>query len=76
MSAEKMTQAELSQLYFRAAARIHDLANEMYENLHQPNGLPVESQEEVATITNKYSRWYRSELDFIRSSIQEYLESL
>lgn len=69
-----MSDAELSQLYFRAAARIHDLANEMYENLHESNGSPVVSQDEVATITNKYSRWYRSELDFVRSVVQEYTE--
>jgi len=69
-----MTEKELSQLYFRAVARIHDLASEMYEALHSKKGDPVVSQEEIAAITNKYSRWIRSELDFIRSVIQEYLE--
>jgi len=66
-----MTAQELSQMYFRATARIHDLANELYEELHNPAGFPIEDPEQIAIITNKYSRWIRSELDFIRSVNQE-----
>jgi len=69
-----MEAPELSQMYFRASARIHDLATELYEELHTPSGLPIEEADQVAVVTNKYSRWMRSELDFVRSANQEYNE--
>jgi len=69
-----MNKKKLSDLYSRATQRIHSLTTELYEDLHTNAGEPIESAEEIATITNKYSRWFRSELDFVRSAVQEYKE--
>ena len=69
-----MNNKQLSELYSKATQRTHDLVTDLYEDLHTNAGEPVESIEEIAAITNKYSRWFRSELDFIRSSVQEYKE--
>ena len=69
-----MTEKELANLYSRATMRIHELTTDLYEDLHENSGSPINSIEEIATITNKYSRWFRSELDFVRSAIQEYKE--
>lgn len=69
-----MNKKQLSELYSKATQRTHDLVTDLYEDLHTNAGEPVESIEEIAAITNKYSRWFRSELDFIRSSVQEYKE--
>jgi len=69
-----MEKEKLSELYHIATVRIHKLTSELYEDLHTISGDPSESVEEIAAITNKYSRWFRSELDFIRSTIQEYKE--
>jgi hypothetical protein len=69
-----MNKKELGGLYSRATIRAHELVTDLYEDLHTNAGDPVDSIEEIAAITNKYSRWFRSELDFIRSSVQEYKE--
>jgi hypothetical protein len=69
-----MNKKELGDLYSRATIRAHELVTDLYEDLHTNAGDPVDSIEEIAAITNKYSRWFRSELDFIRSSVQEYKE--
>lgn len=69
-----MNKKELGDLYSRATIRAHELVTDLYEDLHTNAGDPVNSIEEIAAITNKYSRWFRSELDFIRSSVQEYKE--
>jgi hypothetical protein len=69
-----MNDDELSELYHRATKRIHDLTTNLYEDLHTISGKPNTKTEDIAAITNKYSRWFRSELDFIRSAIQEYKE--
>ena len=69
-----MEKEKLSELYHTATIKIHRLTSELYEDLHTQSGKPNESVEEIAAITNKYSRWFRSELDFIRSSIQEHKE--
>jgi hypothetical protein len=71
-----MTQEKLSELYHKSTERIHLLTTDLYEDLHTNSGKPIESIEEIASITNKYSRWFRSELDFVRSVIQEYREQL
>jgi len=69
-----MKEKQLSDLYHKATERIHKLTTSLYEDLHTISGKPNVSTQEIAAITNKYSRWFRSELDFIRSAIQEYKE--
>ena len=54
-----MEKEKLSELYHTATIKIHRLTSELYEDLHTQSGNPNESVEEI---------------DFIRSSIQEYKE--
>jgi hypothetical protein len=46
-----MNKKKLSDLYSRATQRIHSLTTELYEDLHTNSGDPIESAEEIATIT-------------------------
>ena len=71
-----MNKKQLSGLYSLATLRIHNLTTDLYEDLHTNAGAPSESIEEIAAIKNKYSRWFKSELDLVRSAVQEYKEQL
>lgn len=69
-----MTIQELSKLYCDATIRMHELADDLYEELHTPGGTTVLDPEYINNKLNNSIRAYRSECDFVRSALTEFLE--
>ena len=70
-----MDKNKLGGLYSLATQRMHDLIDELYENLHKDNGEPKDTEAQVTLETSKIIRAIRSELDLIKTSAIEYYES-
>lgn len=69
-----MTPQELSKLYCDALIRIHIVVDELYESIHTPQGNAAIDQDMINTKLNNSIRAFRSECDFVRSALTEYLE--
>jgi hypothetical protein len=70
-----MDKNKLGELYSLATQRMHDLIDELYENLHNESGEPKDTEAQVTLETSKIIRAVRSELDLIKTSALEYYES-
>lgn len=66
-----MTANKLSELYCLACSNAHELLDELYESIHDSNGNPIVSPEEVKSIRQKFYSKIRHELDLIQSASDE-----
>lgn len=69
-----MTTQELSKLYCDATIRMHEIVDDLYESIHTPQGSPSLDQDQINIKLNNSIRAFRSECDFVRSVLTEYLE--
>jgi hypothetical protein len=70
-----MTTQELSKLYCDATIRVHQIADDIYEDIHTAGGKPMTDAEYVGNKLNIAIKAIRSECDFIRSAIKEWEET-
>jgi hypothetical protein len=64
----------LSEGYFRGCNELHEIANRLYEAVHESNGEPIVDPERVAKITANAMREIRWNVDFVRDMAREYHE--
>lgn len=65
---------KLSQLYNLSCLNAHDLLDELYEEVHTPNGDPKVSGEEIKAIKQRFMAKIRQELELIQTAVDEYEE--
>lgn len=58
-----------------ATNRMHQLVTDLYEALHTDNGNPQTRIDVVIGMTNNFRRLINEELDLVRESVTQYLES-
>jgi len=69
-----MDTASVSKSYFTATSRVSSLMTELYEDLHDHKGNPILDLEEITNKINAYKRVVRTELDLIKSAVEQYEE--
>jgi hypothetical protein len=66
-----MQKEKLSQLYSIATLNAHQLIDELYENVHTPDGDPIYLPEFIKSMKQSYIAKIRQELDLIQTAAQE-----
>lgn len=66
-----MDSAKLSHLYFIASSRSTEVLNELYENLHNKEGVPIDEYDEVKALVQSAIKEIRQELSLIYSAVEE-----
>lgn len=69
-----MKPQKLSELYCLACSNAHKLLDELYESVHNPDGTPIVSSEEVKSVRQKFLAKIRHELELIQSASDEATE--
>lgn len=69
-----MDTASVSKSFYTATARVCDLMTELYEDLHDSKGNPLTDEESITYKINAYKRVVRSELELIKSAVEQYNE--
>ena len=69
-----MDTASVSKSYFTATSRVSALMTELYEDLHDNKGNPLLNLELITDKINAYKRVVRTELDLIKSAVEQYDE--
>ena len=67
-----MEKSELSRMYHLACTRVHNEMDSLYEKLHDKNGDPVHSIEQVGQIMYGLITRIGVELDLIKEAVKEY----
>jgi len=67
-----MSKQELSRMYDIACTRVHAEMDSLYEKLHDRNGEPVESIEQVGQVMYGLLTRINVELDLIKEAVKEY----
>jgi len=67
-----METSRLSAYYLIACDRVHQVVDELYENLHNEKGEPIQISEAVIDIVAKSRKEIYEELDMIKSIVAEY----
>jgi len=67
-----MSKQELSRMYHIACTRVHAEMDSLYEKLHDRNGEPVESIEQVGQVMYGLLTRINVELDLIKEAVKEY----
>ena len=66
-----METKKLSELYNLACPNAHQLIDELYEEVHTPEGDPKVTSEEIKKIRSKFLAKVRHELELIQSAVDE-----
>jgi hypothetical protein len=66
-----MDNKKLSELYYTSTSRVIDVAQSLYEKLHNYKGRPVTDDEEVRKMITNAVKEIRSELDLIKTAVAE-----
>ena len=66
-----METKKLSELYNLACLNAHQLIDELYEEVHTPEGDPKVTSEEIKKIRSKFLAKVRHELELIQSAVDE-----
>jgi len=74
LQSSAMDTASVSKSYFTATSRVSSLMTELYEDLHDHKGNPILDLEEITNKINAYKRVVRTELDLIKSAVEQYEE--
>ena len=64
--------SKLSELYFIACNRVHEVIDDLYEALHEETGVPIRELEGVEEAMDGVRAAVYQELDLIRSAVSEY----
>ena len=70
-----MEKSKLSWYYSVACDRAHQVIDDLYESVHNDEGLPVECVEIIEQSVSRISDNLEEELSLIKSALDEYLES-
>jgi len=65
---------ELSRMYFIATSFINEVTTELYENLHDKDGTPIEDPDKVKLLVDAYVKRVRIEAELIRSAVKQHNE--
>lgn len=68
----KMNKEELAQCYWRGTERACQTIEKLYEDLHTMSGDPNVNEEEVVKMVQDCIRKVRSELDIIKTGVNEF----
>lgn len=68
----KMEISKLSWYYFHACDKIHEIVDDLYENLHKEKGEPVEMSGEVEEAMEGVKTAIYHELDLIKAAVDEH----
>lgn len=68
----KMNKEELAQCYWRGTERACQTIEKLYEDLHTISGDPNVNEEEVVKMVQDCIRKVRSELDIIKTGVNEF----
>ena len=68
----KMEISKLSWYYFYACDRIHEIVDDLYEDLHRHRGEPVEMSVEVEEAMEGVRTAIYHELDLIKAAVDEH----
>ncbi len=66
-----MKPQKLSEMYCLACINAHELLDELYESIHNSDGTPLVSPEEVKSVRGRYLAKIRHELELIQSASDE-----
>jgi hypothetical protein len=66
-----MDNKKLSALYYTSTSRVIDVAQSLYESLHNYKGTPVTDEELVRKMITNAVKEIRSELDLIKTAVSE-----
>jgi len=69
-----MDTKSVSKSYFTATSRVCALMTELYEDLHNKKGEPLTDIEDITHKINAYKRVVRTELELIKSAVEQYVE--
>lgn len=69
-----MDALNLSQIYALATHRIAEAATELYEELHDYKGRPVEHKQHIDSVIKKFRMSASIELDMIQQALIDYNE--
>jgi hypothetical protein len=64
--------SKLSWYYYHACDRIHEIVDDLYESLHEEEGLPIESLDAVEKAMEGVKAAIYHELDLIQSAADEH----
>ena len=67
-----METSKLSELYFIACNRVHEVIDDLYEALHEETGVPIRELEGVEEAMDGVRAAIYQELDLIKSAVNEY----
>jgi hypothetical protein len=67
-----METSKLSELYFIACNRFHEVIDDLYEALHEETGVPIRELEGVEEAMEGVRAAVYQELDLIKSAVSEY----
>lgn len=71
-----MEKGKLSELYNLACINAHKLLDELYEQVHTPDGDPLITPDEVKSVRQKYLAKIRHELELIQTASDEANETM
>ena len=64
--------SKLSEMYFIACDRVHDIIDDLYEALHEETGVPIRELEGVDDAMDGVRAAIYQELDLIKTAVGEY----
>ena len=65
----------VSKDFFNACAMMHEMINELYEDLHDHYGNPLLDEELIVELSKQFKNKMRLELDMVKSSVHQHLEN-
>lgn len=68
----RMETSKLSEMFFVACDRIHQVVDDLYEALHKDEGLPKENWSQVEEVMDEVKTAIYHELDLIKSALDEH----
>ena len=68
----RMETSKLSEMFFVACDRIHQVVDDLYEALHEDEGLPKENWSQVEEVMDDVKAAIYQELDLIKSLLDEH----
>jgi len=64
--------SKLSEMYFIACDRVHQIIDDLYEALHEETGIPIRELEGVDDVMDGVRAAIYQELDLIKTAVGEY----
>ena len=68
LQSSAMDTASVSKSYYTALSMVHEMTNELYEQVHTDDGEPILNEEYLYNAIQQYKKIVRGELDMIKSA--------